>query len=339
MLIKQISQFILLLLVSQLVCAHHSLTAHYDVRNPRTLEGTLKTISWRNPHSQFQIEVMNEQGNIETWRLEGGAINTIRRQGIDMSTIRKGDTVRFFGAPARSGRNDMVAAKLFHNDNEYKIFGVLAKLMKLPGTIDEDLGYQTSAASHRIESHVADDVFRVWFPIQFPGVGVVQMELPLTDFAVKTAENYDEAADDLAVKCEPPGMPSMLDQPYPIQIINEGDRIVMIFEEWNAKRFIAMNDKPLTEKNHPRYGDSKGRWENETLVIETTNIDYPYYDDAGTPMTRDMVVTERYGLNEDRSRLEWSAHIEDPNVFTKPMTIDGYFVYSPKYKIEEYKCR
>ena len=64
----------------------------------------------------------------------------------------------------------------------------------------------------------------------------------------------------------------------------------------------------------------------------------PYFDDAGVPMSDAMVVTERYVLSDDGKRLDWTATMNDPKVFTEPVSYGGYMVWSPGIEIQEYKC-
>ena len=126
--------------------------------------------------------------------------------------------------------------------------------------------------------------------------------------------------DDLAVKCIAPGMPSMLDNPYPVQFVDQGDQIIVRHEEWGAERIVYMTEGSKQTGPTSKYGYSLGRWEDGSLLIETTNIDYPYFDDGGTPMTKEMTITERYTLRSDQSRLDWTATFDDPEVFLSPVS-------------------
>jgi len=172
----------------------------------------------------------------------------------------------------------------------------------------------------------------------FPLTAVFEIDLPLRPEALAEYEAYDEATGDLALQCQEPGMPSMLDNPYPMQMIDQGDHILMRLEEWEAERTIYMNGVIPDDHPRTRYGDSLGRWVDGDLIIETRNIDYPYFDDAGVPMSDAMVVTEHYILSEDGKRLDWTATMNDPKVFTEEVSYGGHMVWSPGIEIQEYKC-
>ena len=79
----------------------------------------------------------------------------------------------------------------------------------------------------------------------------------------------------------------MLDTPYPVEFVDEGEQIVMRLEEWDGTRTIYMNpgDGPPVQEHSPK-GISFGRWEGKTLAIFTTYIDYPFLDDLGTPQSK-----------------------------------------------------
>jgi hypothetical protein len=319
------------------VHAHHSITAHYDPMDVRTITGRLDSVNWRNPHTIFEFTETNEEGN-KTWYVEAGAINTIRRMGVNADLIKEGDEVTFIGLGHRTEANRLIAANLIHDSKEYVVFGPLSKALRMKGTVEEEIGYTTSATAYRVNSESAADIFRVWSPIKFPLTAVFPIELPLKEPARKAFEAYDEASNDLALKCEPPGMPSMLDNPYPMEVVAHGDHILMRFEEWDAERRVYMNGTIPNDAQISRYGHSLGKWENGELIIETKNIDYPFFDDAGVPMSDQMVVTERYSISEDRKQLNWTATMVDPEVFTAPVSYGGYMVWSPGIEIQVYGC-
>ncbi len=55
-------------------------------------------------------------------------------------------------------------------------------------------------------------------------------------------------------------------------------------------------------------------------------------------MTPEMVVIERYAISSDQRRMDWTATIEDPNVFTEPVTFGGWAVWAPDIAIREFGC-
>ena len=319
------------------VRAHHSIVVHYDPTNIRSIAGTLESLTWTNPHSKWVFSVRNAAGATETWRAEGDAINTLVRNGLTKEHFQIGTDITVIGPVARSGRNEMIAAQVVVGGVTYGIFPALADELseELPEESQQTL---TSAAGYEISYSPASNLFRVWTPVDFPATGVRPQEIALTDSARARSATYDPAADDLADQCVPPGMPSMLDQPYPIEFIDEGERIIMRLEEWNGRRTIHMNNSSPGEGIGTVYGHSKGRWDGNALVIETTGIDYRYYNDAGVPLTRNSVVTERYSISADGRRMDWNATTVDPTLFNSPPVIAGWAVWAPEIAIRTFEC-
>jgi hypothetical protein len=150
---------------------------------------------------------------------------------------------------------------------------------------------------------------------------------------------YDILTDDPNLRCVPAGMPVIMDNPYPMQFVKDGNDIVMELEFSDGRRVIHMDGKPRGA-DVPRsiLGYSVGRWEDDELVIETDHIDYPYFDDLGTPQSDQLKIVERYRLSENDTRLDWEGIATDPEVFTEPVKIDGYFVWVPGEEVQPFDC-
>jgi DNA/RNA endonuclease YhcR with UshA esterase domain len=103
---KQVIAFILVigaLLVSHPVLAHHSSSA-FDVEHPVTVKGTVTDFVWSNPHVFISLDVKDDKGNVEQWRVEGNSPNMLTRTGWKKEMIKAGDQLGVTGAPAKNGR-------------------------------------------------------------------------------------------------------------------------------------------------------------------------------------------------------------------------------------------
>ncbi|MCZ6586300.1 MAG: hypothetical protein O6930_09820, partial [Gammaproteobacteria bacterium] len=85
-------------------------------------------------------------------------------------------------------------------------------------------------------------------------------------------------------------------------------------------------------------GFSVGRWDENTLIVTTTDVAYPFFDDVGTPQSPQAEIVERFTLSDDESRLDWNATIIDPVNFTEPVTLSGYWAWVPGEQIKPYEC-
>lgn len=105
--------------------------------------------------------------------------------------------------------------------------------------------------------------------------------------------------------------------------IRQTDGYVVILYEWaHAYRVIPTDGRPHVGADIAMYnGDSRGRWEDDTLVVEVTNFnDEPWLDSHGSFYSENLRVTERWTLVDDDT-LRYEATLEDPAVFTSPWTL------------------
>ena len=88
----------------------------------------------------------------------------------------------------------------------------------------------------------------------------------------------------------------------------------------------------------PRLGYSVGRWEGETLVVETFNASWPHFDRDGIPLSSDAEIIEYFDVTEDGSQLNYRMTVTDPKNFTEPVNLEKYWVWYPEVAIEPYDC-
>ena len=176
------------------------------------------------------------------------------------------------------------------------------------------------------------------------GVGVVVGgEIPYRPEAlVKKRENYaNRATADPESKCYLPGVPRIMYMPYPFQIFQKADQITMLFEYVHATRAVYTNGT-----QHPPghidwwMGDSRGRWEGDTLVVDIVHFnDQTWFDRAGNFHSEQLHLVERF-TPLDRDHITYEVTVEDPKVFTAPwrMSMVLYRHREPNAQLLEYEC-
>ena len=155
----------------------------------------------------------------------------------------------------------------------------------------------------------------------------------------RTSGSYEY---DRAANCLPPGMPSMMGAAYGLEIMQGKDRITF-FSEWlDALRRVYIDGRKPTQKilNDPTYaGYSTGRWEGDTLVVDTVALHPDSFIDNSSPHSEDMTIKERIrftspGILEDR------VTVTDPKALTKPW--ETVFTYKkaerPNDELREFAC-
>lgn len=175
-----------------------------------------------------------------------------------------------------------------------------------------------------------------------PGLGVVEGdEIPyLPAAAAKKKENQANwAALDPEAKCYLPGVPRATYLPYPFQIVQSQQQILISYQYAGAVRVINMGT-PTKAPNESWMGWSNGRWEGETLVIDVTSLDdRTWFDRAGNHHSIALHVIERY-TPRSADTLMYEATIEDPKVFSRPWKISMplYRRVETNAKLLEFRC-
>jgi hypothetical protein len=170
---------------------------------------------------------------------------------------------------------------------------------------------------------------------------VVGGEIPYQPWAAaKRLENAREwVKRDPEIKCFMPGVPRATYLPYPFQILQSTDKIVIAYEFAGATRTIHMNT--VGDSPSPTWmGWSRGRWDGDSLVVAVTDFNEDtWFDRAGNFHSDALKVTERY-TPQGPDHLTYEATIEDPKVFTRPWTIRMplYRRVEPNKQLLEYKC-
>ena len=172
--------------------------------------------------------------------------------------------------------------------------------------------------------------------------GVEGGEIPYQPWATaKKRENFANrtTADPLA-SCYLPGVPRIMYMEWPFQIYQTRDHIAMTFEWSQVFRLIYTNGSRPSEDLEFWMGDSRGRWEGDTLVVEVTNHnDRTWFDMAGNFHSEALKVVERYTL-VDADTLRYEVTIEDPKVFTRPWKISmPLHRHKDMDRILEYQCQ
>jgi hypothetical protein len=90
-----------LLAAANVVFAHHSFAAEYDVNKPLALTGTVAKVAWLNPHTHLYIDVTDDKGTVTRWELEMGSPNSLEQRGWTRNSIKAGDEVFVEGYMAK----------------------------------------------------------------------------------------------------------------------------------------------------------------------------------------------------------------------------------------------
>ena len=166
---------------------------------------------------------------------------------------------------------------------------------------------------------------------------------PLTEEyrAIQVDREAARAHLDVGVQaCEWPGMPRIMTYPYPFEILHTPGRVTMIFEADSQVRRIFLNRDehlPFDELDPTYNGDSIGRWDGDTLVIDTVGFHEHTELAPGVPHSAELRIEERIRYI-DGDTIELRMVMTDPLALTE--AIERTVIYSkrPDWRIREYSC-
>lgn len=142
-----------------------------------------------------------------------------------------------------------------------------------------------------------------------------------------------------AAGCFPPGIPRIYLHPFPMEIIQQQGRVLQLFEFDHFIRQIWTDGRGHDEAEGPTWmGDSIGKWDGDTLVVDSNNFnDHTWIDRAGHPHSDKLHVVERI-RRLDKNTLQDEVTIEDPVAYTHPWGGTMTFALHPDWHIMEMIC-
>jgi hypothetical protein len=157
----------------------------------------------------------------------------------------------------------------------------------------------------------------------------------------KIKHDTRDPKDEPGPKCIQASMPRMMLAPYPTQIYQQSNQILVVNEANNTIRRIWLDrDKHLDDLVPTFHGDSIGHWEGKTLVIDTAGFNGKNdLDQGGTLMSANLHVVERWTIIEGpKPYLEVKFHFEDPTMYTRPFDSTVNYSPAPDLHLREYIC-
>jgi hypothetical protein len=222
-------------------------------------------------------------------------------------------------------------------------------LAPMPALAQDDVVYPANAPDARhADLDQLPDLRGLWFPAFGPGGAPAEQpllkgqykEFYESEMAKVAANPFYEISEGFN-NCEPPGMPYMMTMPYSIEFLLTPGKITVIQEAHMMVRRIFTDGRPFPENPDPSYfGDSRGRWEGNTLVVETRNTrPGQRLGILGVSNSDALVIHERIYLDQDNpDLLHLDFTYEDPNVLEQPWKLSHRFRRDRTWDMLEYIC-
>ena len=345
--------------------AHHSNSA-YQVDQIVTLEGTVKEWRWMNPHTWLIMTVEEADGKTREWAVEGRPPGILGRAGWSSTILKPGERVTVHASPAKNGDPEGIIARVTKADGTV--------LGNQPNLNREAVAGAALPAPQPTPAAGARPSFAgVYYPAQQGGQAPPPARRPGEPLppptrssptsdgsqgrgpdAPKLTPEYLAKWNAIAASritgsyetdnihnCLPPGMPAMMSAAYGMEIMQDEQKITVFGEHQDAYRRIYLDGrKPSAQVlADPTYaGYSTGRWEGDTLVVDTVALTTKSYIDGSSPHSDKMTVQERIRWVE--GVLENQITVTDPEALTEPWRVTRRYRKAsyPNDELREFAC-
>jgi hypothetical protein len=319
---------------------HHSPFLFFDPSTTIETEGEVVDVQWRNPHVVFEV-----RSNVDgaTWNIEANSVSILKRMNLTQDAVKVGDQVSLAGWPAKRSGNEMFVTNMLMQSGQEIIF-----FPGLPSRWSDNIEGDSSAwmvTEDDLSDASADenDIFHVWSTSLGLGPEVLLFEgydFPLTTAAASNRAAYDMYSNPiLAERCVHKGMPTIMEQPYPMELIQSENAIVLRMEEGDAVREFDMTPGASSDGMQPTLmGHSIGHWEGSTLVVTTTGSNWPYIDMTGVINSAEAKYVERFTPSGNGKRLDYAMTITAPSIFTDKPTFSKHWLHVPGETVDPYNC-
>jgi len=317
---------------------HHAAQVTYHTDQMIEVEGEITSLLWKNPHIRFTIKAADAEGQTVLWNVESIPVTRLTRVGVSADLVDVGQRVRVAGFPSRRSTTDVYGINLLLADGR-------EVLLDTPGArwTDDTVGTGLDLTPGTRSADTSLGIFRVWSTDgEFLGLGSMGEDLgfSLTDEARVAQATWDPLSLDNPFRgCSPKGMPNIMEQPNPMEFVDQGDEILIRMEEYDTVRVISMGGDLADEPILPTLlGHSVGRWDGSTLVVETDRIDWRYFNQNGLQQSDAMELVERFTPSADGARLDYELTITDAALFTETEVVTKSWVWVPGDEVLPFDC-
>lgn len=313
----------ILLFISNPSVAHHNWKAIYDEQSDVEIEGIISAIQWRNPHVRVSFTVDGGSATERVYTTESNSVAALTRMGITKESLAVGTKVRVAGYRSRKGDGGIFMNHLLLPDNREIVFLRTAK-PRWPKA--SRLGNTDRAHGRVTEEDIAKrptSIFAVWNTVF--GAKGSHRSLTFPDGTFKIDYKTARGAGNCATK----DVWMAMGAPYPVQLKDNGDTVIIHAEEFDTIRTVDMGGVQVDPGTHTdNLGYSSGQMEGGRLLVTTT------FAGSDSPIR----LYETFELSADRSRLFYTSTLLNPELNDAPTVNSKWWEYQPGGFVQPYDC-
>lgn len=326
--------------------AHHEITAKFDPDKPLTLTGIVTAVDWRNPHVHVFMNVGENGRELANWAVELESTILLEKSGWRPDSLRPGDAITVQGIVARDDTRQIWGETVRETATSRPVLYVVDTAPVPPkaprpaprwpdgqvrlGAGDAEggyWGYPTATALAQAGANVRMNEMGL-----LEDVGDAAAVAPFQPWALGLYQHRQERHlrdDPTFLNCKPPGGVRYLQSVYGFQLVEDRERqriFVLVGSGNHNYRIIYLDGRGHEgqvrgdDDNPLYYGRSVGKWEGDTLVVETTGFNEDFwFTNGGLPHTSKLWLTERFS-RPNLDTLHYQVTIDDAGAYTKPWT-------------------
>ncbi|MDG2175539.1 MAG: DUF6152 family protein [Gammaproteobacteria bacterium] len=311
----------LMILFSAVGWAHHG-NFTYDGSTVITIEGEVLVFNWTNPHSILMIQTDN--GDEIEIEIDGPSL--IRPMGVNSDSLKPGERIIAYVSPSNRGRSDEVLGR---------------EIIKEDGSlIRVSVAFARQQARENLLK--ADSVLGSWVPDRtnlFTHVAS-SASWQLTQAGQALFDSYDSSVSFAQAECLSATAPTLMMYPT-VNFLTQVNGYIEINADWmGASRTVYMDgrDHPVPETSYYQ-GHSIGHWEDDDLVIETTNFTENSIGNVFSIASGvSKKIVERISLNNTGSTATYSFTLTDPDYLAAPVAASYEWHYRPDVSVSSEAC-
>ncbi len=320
---RTLMALVLMMLMAGHADAHHNWTALYDVNSDIEIEGVISSIVWRNPHVRISFTVDAGTDNEKVYTTESNSVAALTRMNVTKDVLTVGTKVRVAGYRSRSRDDSLFMNHLLLPDGHEIIFLRTAE-PRWPEA-------SRIGNTDRVHGRVLEDdfskrptsIFAVWNTIFGAEGSHRALQFPAETFSI------DYETERGSGNCATKDVWVAMGSPYPIQLMDNGDIVIVHSEEFDTVREVHMgvghND---TGNNTDNLGYSSGRMDQGRLLMTTS------FEGSNSA----VLLRETFELSDDHNRLLYTSTLLDPESDDDPVTNNKWWEYQPGAFVQAYDC-
>jgi hypothetical protein len=326
--------------------AHHEILAKFDSAKPQTLKGSVTRVDWASPHVHVLVNVP-DGARLVNWAVELESPVDLERSGWNRNSLKPGDAVTVQGIRARDGSLQVWGNSITVTNTGRKILAISAPTAVKPvasnqatkptprwpdgkprlGAAPGETGYWARPTS--------TSLMETGVVVETDGNGLLKNIKDIDKVAPfqKWARDLYEYRqrnflkdDPMFLYCKPPGALRQFQMPYGNQFLEDRafSRIFVMAGGGNHDwHFIYTDGRPQqgdlrgNDTNPLYYGNARGRWEGDTLVVDTKGLNEKFWmSNGGLPHTEQLHLIERF-TRTDMNTMKYEVTIDDPGAYTR----------------------